>query len=226
MTNPVYPRALSSWVDRLNNIDTIWASDPNTLAAEIISIEQTLGTMPQVEALVPVGNPLTYNSVSARISDAMLDAQHPYVELKVSHFKIPDGTQAQPRGGINAYTKYNPVSDNWGYFNGSDITTRADGLYYVHTHQAWENYTSGWLHHLLIINGTEAGRDKWSWDQSTSGPSPGSYAGKWAYTSVDWIGTLHKGQRVRVVSVNGTNKTGYEVMNSDLRMYYLRNLPS
>lgn len=221
MTAPVYPKALASWTDRINNVNTVWAADPNSLAAEIISMEQTLGTMPQVEGGVPVGSPVTYSSVSSRISAAMTSANNPYVELSNSNFNVGYGTW---NDGV--FNTYKVVEDNWKYFNGSDITAKAPGVYIIDAYQTWEYYTSGYLYLMLAINNSFARGDMWKWNFPSSGPHDASYEGRWATTAFTWMGKLNTGDRVRIASANNTAKSPYPVVNSSLRMYYLRSLTS
>lgn len=221
MTAPIFPKALSSWTDRINNVDTVWAADPNSLAAEIISIESTLGTMPQVESGTPTGGPVTYSNVSTRINAAMLQSAHPYVELYASNFKVGHGSW---NGG--SFNTYKVVEDTFKYFNGSDITVQAAGVYIIDAYQTWDYYTSGYVALNLAINNTFARGDLWKWDFPTSGPSYSTYNGRWATTSFTWMGALAKGERIRIASENGTSKNPYTIVNSTLRMYYLRSLTS
>lgn len=225
MSTPVYPKALSSWTPRIDNVDTIWAADPNTLAAEIVSIEQTIGTMPQVESPMPVGNPVTYANLSERVNAAMLQTEHPYAELYASNFHVRYGgplyvlNYAIP----NVFKK---VSDNWGYFNGSDITIKAPGLYLIDGFQVWSWYSSGYLLHILTVNDAIVRDDRWDWDFPKSGPNSENYRGHWARTGFSAMIPLNKGDRVRIFSQNSTPNKSYLVYGSSFRIYYLKSLTS
>lgn len=224
MATPVYPKALASWTSRIDQVDTVWANDPNTLAAEILAVEKTLGTMPQVEGSVPVGSPVTYGSVSARISDAMLQAQHPYVELHRANFNVGYGTALD---GYGTWNTYSVVEDNWHYFNGSDITIKAPGVYILDAYQTWSAFHSGWMMLKMAVNGTYARGDRWDWNSfPTSGPHDAAYWERWAVTSFTWMGKLNTGDRVRIASENATTNSPYNIINSTLRLYYLRSLTS
>jgi hypothetical protein len=228
MTSPIYPKALASWTDRIDNVNTIWAADPNSLAAEIVSMEQTFGTMPQVEPSPPIGNPVTYPSVSARITDTLLGTQQPYVELYASNFTVsyPKLIQAGYLLNYSVFNTFKAVEDNWGYFNGSDITVQTPGVYMIDSFQVWSWYKSGWLFHMLTINNNMARGDRWDWNFPTSGPNSENYAGHWARTGWTWMGPLNKGDRIRVASLNATTLNPYPVVGSSLRMQYLRGLTS
>jgi hypothetical protein len=215
MVAPIYPRALVSWTDRIDGTDIVWAADPNRLAAEIISIEQTLGAMPQVEPNVPVGNPVTYSSVSARISDTMLGGQLPYVSLTNPKFKLARG------GGYynGSFNTFNVVSDHWKYFNGSDITIEAPGVYQIDGSQSWPHQTSGYVMSMLVINTARMRIDRWDW--ANYDPTGTDYAS----TDLHWTGVLSKGDRIRVASQNATSQNPTTVTFSNLTVQYLRDLP-
>lgn len=223
-----YPKAVASWTARIDNVNTVYAADPNTLAAEILAVESALGPMPQVESPVPVGSPLTYSTVGDRINAAMLQTAHPYAELYKSNFKVGYGKLVQVPYLLNyaVYNSFSVVEDEWNYFNGSDITIQAPGVYLIDGFQVWDFYTSGWLFHMLVINGAVARGDLWQWNFPTSGPNSENYDGHWARTGWAWMGPLAKGDRVRVASQNATTKNPYTVVGSSLRVYYLRSLTS
>lgn len=220
MSSASFPQAIAGWTDRVNGVDIVWAGDPNGAAAEIIAIETALGKMPQVETGVPVGNPVTYNSVSARITDTMLNTQHPYVELYSENFYCGYGSW-----NYGSFNTYRVVEDNWGHFNGSDITVRAPGVYLIDAYQTWDYFHQGYISIMLSINNTFARGHVWHWDDfPASGPHDASYQGRWATSDLTWMGRLNTGDRVRIASANNTNNDSYHVINSTLRMLYLRGL--
>lgn len=219
MSAPVYPQAIAGWTDRIDEVDIVWAADPNSIAAEVLSIEQTLGKMPQIETGVPVGKPVSYSNVSARITDAMLNTQHPYVELINNDFRVGYGTW-----NYAVFNWYRVVEDAWGYFNGSDITVKAPGVYIIDSYQTWDYWPDGYVSTALAINNTFARGDLWKWDFPSSGPHDASYKGRWATTAFAWMGKLNTGDRVRIASANNTTNPSYHGINSSLRMLYLRGL--
>lgn len=225
MSSASYPKAIASWTNRLDQIDTVWAADPNSLAAEILAVEQSLGAMPQVEGSVPVGNPVTYPSVGARISDTLLGNQKPYVSLYAGNFNVPYVT-ALSKAPHNTYRSF---YDPWHYFNGTDATIQADGLYAVRAYQLWDFYTSGFLHLLLAVNNVFVDGDLWNWGSfPVSGPYSyaSNFAGRFAHTTINWLGALKKGDRVSVISENMTPKSPYRAVNGLLHISYQRALPA
>lgn len=222
MTAPIWPKAIASWTDRINNTDIVWASDPNQLAAEILSLETTVGTMPQTEPSPPVGQPVTYKTMSARVTDSMLGNQRPYCSLAVSAVNVGYGSGP----GESTYVSYRKLYDPYGYFNGSDVTIRATGLYTVDAYQSWTWYNAGYLSMYLIINGTICRNSLWSWKWFNSGTAKGSYTDdRFAVTNLSWIGGLKKGDRVRIGLENGTPRNPYRTFNGSLKVFYERQLP-
>src|ERR1700735_744295 len=107
MATSVYPTGIISWVPRINCVDIVWANDPNSLANEITSIEQTVGVNPQIEKSPPTtiaGPTVSYGNVDARVSDAMNNNLLPYTYLKGIDFYIPGS-------GGQKFNTYQPVLD-------------------------------------------------------------------------------------------------------------------
>jgi hypothetical protein len=226
MTTSIYPKSISSWTDRIDGSSTVWAADPNELASEIIAIEQVFGTQPNIEGKLPVGNPVTYSTVGARISDTLLRNQAPYVSLTAGRFTVPYYSTTAEHG---RYISFNRAYDSTGkYFNGSDITIPkgGTGLYIANSYVTWDYYTSGYVMSHLIINGVDWQSTRWDWDFPTSGPDDASYKNRWATTAFTWMGKLTAGTRVRVIAENGTAKNPYQAENAYLDLHYLRALPS
>lgn len=217
---PIYPRALASWTPRVDNVDIVWANDPNSLASEIISIEKTLGTMPNVERHTAWGPNVTYPSVSDRISAVQLGSGLPYCELYRQNFKV--GYGAYFNGVANVYT---PLVDDFGFFNGSDMSMQANGVFVIDVFQTYAPWTNGFLNVHLTINNQIARTGTWSWDAvPTSGPR--SWQGRTASAGLCWMGPLQVGDRVRVVTENGTGWNPYIVNYSSFRAQYIRSLSS
>lgn len=220
MVTASYPKAIASWTPRIDQVDTVFAADPNTLAAELIAVEQTLGSMPQVESAVPVGNPVTYASVSARISASMLNSNLPYVSLYLNEFNLNYGGTP----GKSVFNTYKKLYDPYGYFNGSDITIQATGRYLVDCYQGWEPYSTGWLHLSLYTNDSFLRGQIWDWDL----PPIDQYSpeGSNGATGFLWMGVLPAGTRLRVASQNGTPKNPYKVLNGSFKVQYIGSDPA
>lgn len=218
-----FPKTIASWRTRIDQVDTVWAADPNALASEIIAVENAVGTMPQTEPSPPVGNPVTYKSLSARVTDTALGAQHPYIELYNADFWVGQGSALSTYGVFNSYRV---VEDNWGYFNGSDITIRAPGVYAIDAYQTWVPYNNGWVHLMLGINNVVTRSSMWHWNDFPANAGRQSYYERWATTSFFFMGALNKGDRIRIASEQQTSAATYRVVNSTLRCLYLRTLTS
>jgi hypothetical protein len=223
MTQAVFPKSVVPWTDRVDNQDTIFANDPNSLAAEIIAMENTLGVMPHQEKAPFVGNAVTYASVDARISDAAAGNLNPYCSVTTSTFFVFNQQSFGTRfGHFNTFSK---VFDPYGYYNGSDITIQASGLYLITGSQSWDWHDSGYLWHSLWIDGLWSAGHRWDWNFGLSGPSFFE-SDRTADTGFTWMGAIPAGKRVQVVSENGTSRNPFRVTNSWLRLYCLRKLPA
>ena len=223
MTNAVFPKSVLSWTDRIDEVNVIWANDPNSLAAEIIAMENTLGAMPQVESAPYVGNPIAYDTVGHRISDVLAGNQMPYCSVTTSTQFVYNNQG--PGSFWGHFNTFNKVYDPFGYYNGSDITVQASGLYLITTSQQWQWHDSGYFRHSLYCGGIWMCGDRWDWNFGPFGPSYYDND-RPAATSTTWLGPLAAGTRVQVVSENGTSFNPCEVSNSWMRMYCLRKLPS
>src|ERR1700744_5270147 len=113
--NPVYPSGVFQWTDRVDNQSIDYANDINSTVAEVEAIETTLGTNPQIETGIPAGAPVTYNTVSARITDPMTNVNLPYVSLISNSVPVPYNS-----AGIRCPFKAN--LDPYHCYNGTDIT--------------------------------------------------------------------------------------------------------
>ena len=220
----VFPKSVLSWTDRIDQVDVVWANDVNSLASEIISIEDTLGAMPQVEKSPFLGTAVTYADVDARISDTMAGTLHPYAELNSSNFYCHN-TDRWGASGYGHLNSYNKVYDSGGLYNGSDITVPCSGLWLITGQQTWEWHTSGYCFHHLYCGGTWRCGHRWDWDFASNGP--GYYEpDRQLTTAFTFLGPLTAGTRVQSVSENGTSRNPYQVFNSYLRIYCLRTLPA
>lgn len=224
MTQAVFPKSIFPWTDRVDQVNVVWAADPNSLAAEVVAVENTLGQMPHQEKAPYTGPAITYNNVDARISDVLAGNQQPYCSITVSSMWVYNNQSwGSFFGHLNTFTK---VYDPFGFYNGSDITIPASGLYLVTGSQQWGWHDSGYLWHSLYCNGIWFAGDRWDW-ASFSSFGPGYYqSNRLANTSWTWMGPLTAGQRLQVVSENGTSFNPYPVTNSWMRIYCLRKLPA
>lgn len=223
MTQAVFPKSVVPWTDRVDEVDVVWAKDPNSLAAEVIAVENTLGPMPHQEKSPFVGSPVTYGSVDARITDAAAGNLNPYCSVTVSSFFVYNFQGPGTRWGhFNSFSK---VYDPYGYYNGSDITIQASGLYLITGSQSWEWHDNGWLRHSLYIDDLWQCGHRWDWNFGGFGPAFFDPS-RTADTAFTWMGAIPAGKRVRVVSENNTSRNPFRVSNSWVRLYCLRKLPA
>jgi hypothetical protein len=218
MTLAVYPKGIVPWLPRVDLKDIVYAKDPNTLAAEIGAIENTLGTMPHVETAPPVGPPITYATVSARIHDVLMGNQEPVVTVSNPSFNVPNSA---PTGTFNSYNK---LYDPFGWYNGNDITIGADGWYTLSVHQTVEWHESGYMHLSLYVDSTWVADDHWNWDfpENTEAEDGGRWNQRNHVMGILWQGIVHSGQRIRAKTENGTGKSSINVTGSLLRVKYDR----
>jgi hypothetical protein len=223
MTTAVFPKSIVPWTDRVDEVNVIWANDPNTLAAEVIAIEKTAGAMPQVEKAPYAGNPVTYSTMDARISDVLAGNQMPYASISSTSFYShnTDRWGGGRRGHLNTYNK---LYDPFGFYNGSDFTVPATGLYLVFGQQNWEWHDSGYCFHHCYVDGNWACGHRWDWDFGSSGPSYYD-PDRPLTTAFSALLPIAAGKRVQSVSENGTSRSPYYISSSYLRIYCLRKLP-
>lgn len=219
----VYPNSIFPWTNRINNVNIVWAADPNSLADEIQAIETAVGTVPYVEPSPPVGNQITYSTLSARVSDAMDNSQLPYAWLSNQNgFFISAGAQI--------YNSYQAVNDPYGIWNGTDGTIPCNGWWTISLEQKWNQHGNsfrGGNVQFLQLNGTIIESDIWNWDTFFGVPNEGyftSVLGAQGYTHIFWQGELHKGDRLQSLSVNNTFCPGIQVTGCNLKLYCNRTL--
>jgi hypothetical protein len=219
----IYPNAIFSWTDKVDEVNVVFAVDPNSIAADLIAVENTLGTNPQTEPSPPLGNPVTYTSVSARITDAMNCAQMPVAEISSASATCPNTIGGQ----VNQYRK---IYDPYGAFNGVDITIPADGWWIITTTQTWSQWDSGYSHHSLCLNGI----GNILCDHLVNWEFPGNSTfngipGRWqqfglrpitSYTT--WQGLCHAGDRFSGVSENGTTNASQNITSLSMKASMIR----
>lgn len=218
MGKAVFPKGVFPWTDRIDLVNTIFANDPNSLAAEVGAIESTLGAMPQVANPIS-GTAITYNTVSARIQDVQMGNLEPVVTVVNPSFQIKDLDDYKTA----PYNSYNKLYDPFGWYNGSDITVKVDGWYTVTVQQTVDWWSTGFVRIVLLIGGTGVCDDFWDWDFPANVP-----AGRWKdrdkTMTITWQGIIHAGQRVRVTTENATQKSQLGVESAYLRVKWDRSV--
>lgn len=230
---PVYPNGVFAWTDRVDQEDIDAAGDINSIAAEVISLESIIGTSPEIETNPPTGLPIDYSTVSARISDAMVNNQLPIGELISNSMIVRNNNLGQ----LNNYkASYDPYK----MFNGVDLTIPANGWFSVSASQLWSGWDDGYSYMSLYLNGKPVDGNLLNWE------FPGNQVingvpGRWQsvgqivspfspanmrpiITSVFWQGLAHKGDRFSVFSENGTSNASQSVSNMTLKAAMLRKI--
>jgi hypothetical protein len=215
---PVFPNGILSWTDRVDEVNVVFAIDPNSLAADLISVENTLGTNPQIEPSPPLGTPITYPSVSNRITDAMNCAQMPVCSLTQAQLQCPNTS-----GGI--FNPYRVAYDPYRCFNGTDFTCPADGWWVITTTQTWSWWNVGYSHHGICFNGLS----NILCDHLINWEFPGNdtfdgIPGRWQQfglrpmtSYLTWQGLCHAGDRFSGLSENGTTNASQVITGLTLK---------
>ena len=224
MAKAVYPNGIVQWVPRIDEVNVVYANDPNTLAVEIQAVEATVGTTPQVESGPPAGSPVTYATLSSRVTAANNNAELPYVSLvNQPGFFINQGQQV-----FNRYS--NQEADPYGMWNGTDLTIACNGWWAIHADQKWNqhgnNFRGGNVL-FLYLNGTWIDADIWDWS-ANFGNTQYNYAtnifASNGFTRIAWQGQLHKGDRIQILSANSTFCPGIQITNMTLKAFCHRTI--
>lgn len=179
MTVAIFPQSIVSWTDRIDELNTVFADDPNSLAAEIGAIENALGVLPAVEkypiiASSPVaqpligtsgvssGNTIVYSSVDARLSDMLNGNQLPVCALSSPQQAIPNWQSTGQNYGV--WNNYTVDFDPFGMYNGTDITIPADGWWHFSAAQSWEWWSTGYNGMWQWIDNYYYRHHHWFWD--------------------------------------------------------------
>lgn len=231
---PVYPNGIIQWVDRVDNVSIDYANDINSVVSDLESVEITLGANPQVESNPPTGMPITYNTVSDRISDAMSNSNLPVCSLSANQ-------QAFSNVSVGHFNNYQKNYDPYKMHNGTDVTAPINGWYSVNATQVWTWQRNGYVYTALCLNGTSniISDDLIDWQFSGNvvtgivgnAVSPGlprwqQFGLRNRLASLSWEGLLHEGDRLSVTSENGTSTSSVTATNMFLKVACLRTLPS
>ena len=218
-----YPASLLSWTQRINS-QTVYAADPNTLAAEIDAVEQFVGLNPQNESSALTGATNVFASLSARVSSAMLQTGHPYIEISNStNFQVWHSTSTGHTGAVGFHT----TNSNWpGYIGSSgNVTIKDTGVWLVNAHLQWGYAASGWVEHVLYKGSTELRRSFFSYDMF---PASGSntygerYLNGNGHTETTFLGRLSAGTVVSVAAGNFTSVNPLPIVSGSLSLYFVR----
>jgi hypothetical protein len=226
MATAVYPNGIIQWTPRIDDVNIVFANDPNTLAVELSAVESTIGTKPQVEAGPPVGNAVNYATLSARVSAAMGCANLPGCSvLNNPGIFVGSGKQV-----YNNYTtqEYDP----YGIWNGQDLTVPCNGWWSIRADQKWNqgaNEFVGLNILFLYLNGTWIDSAQWDWTAWLNTPlalrtQASNVLGSQGWSQIRWEGLLHKGDRLQLLSANATYCPGLQVTKMTLKAFCHRTI--
>lgn len=248
MVAPQFPAGIFNWgTDRIDELDIDFAIDVNGPAAEVMSIESTLGVMPQVEKHpINGGSPITYATVDARIS-AMQQGILPYISLTFDEAFVPNNCGAGTYYG--QWNTYDVAVDPFGMYNGNDVTVPVTGWYITTINQDWDYWTTGYHRCSFWCSRPGFGDEEpfglfpnigynffcdhiWHWDFAQNFPGgwwwpdyhvqPVARSG---HNNVTWQGVLTAGSRMSVLSENGTPHTPHRVSNGSFKAVCTQRLP-
>lgn len=213
----IFPKALFSWVNRIDHTDIDFAEDINSVANELIGVETTLGIQPQVENSPAVGGPVTYTNVSARISATASGTNLPVVELNGSNQNVATGQQV--------ITSYNVKYDPFQMWNGRNITIPVGGWWVVTAHNVWRDPFVGAGFSLMImeLNQNVVDTDVWNWALPNHNlwplPVGSSSAG---VNHCFFQGLANKGDQFSVLTTNGTYENPHQIKHAALKAHLVR----
>lgn len=223
----VYPNSIFPWTARRNNLDVVWAADPNQLAAEIQAIETVIGPKPNVETGTWNNVPVSYADMNTRIAVAATDENKPYAMVargQISvHVAPPADVDIHFSAGKSVNLNfYNVESDNYGMYNGTDLTVPTPGLYMIFANCSYSTtgaFRSGLIVHNLLINGNlvDSGYHAFNYPSEAIWDQLGDYA----YTDTTYMAGMNTGDRISVQCVNATNGV-MSVEYATLRVFLVR----
>lgn len=232
---PIYPAGIFPWADRVDNVNVDFANDINSVVADLESVETTVGTNPQIEPNPPTGLPITYSTVSARITDAMTNNNLPFCSLSTPSQTFTNNTTGQVHNYRKNYDPYN-------MYNGTDVTIPVNGFYVISATQLWPWGNNGYGYVALLLNGTSniIADHLIDWQFSgniaTGTLQPGAigvppprwilFGNRPRLANLSWAGLLHKNDRISVATENGTASATIIMTNMFLKVACMRTLAS
>ena len=162
-----YPDNIANFTTKIDNVDPVLAAHPNSIQAEVVAIEQTLGTSPNVSVLgtggIPTYNaaPLssTFNTVKSRIAN-IESGLTTALNVPFGYVALNSGSISGTAGTPISYNVANVASANYrklvmviyiGTVNGcTNVLVRINGIstgyaYSVmrHSTETWTSVTTG-----------------------------------------------------------------------------------
>ena len=136
-----YPNQVVNFgLDKINNVDLIQAADPNTLRAEVVAIETTLGASPSLSTAASssgswYNDGRDFGTVIARLSNIEIGV---VADVHTQYVKVVGGSTITPASGstvgltISATTSQSADLVQWKDSNGNVVTrVGSDGILYA-----------------------------------------------------------------------------------------------
>lgn len=217
-----YPASVLAWTSRINS-QTVQAADPNALAAEIDAIETYVGVNPHVESQARTGATKTFASLSARVSDAMLQNGHPYVEVyRSGAWSVYHSSS----GSHVSKIPFNAAKSSWpNYFSAPNVTIKDAGVWYIKGHVVWQYATAGWVQAVLYDGSGQIDRSVFNYSmfpRSGSNSYGERFINQFGHTDVSYFGKLSAGSVISVSAGNYTNRNPLPIVSASLSMYFIR----
>lgn len=226
-----FPNGFFSWATVYDDTTTVTAEQINGIADDLVAVETTLGTNPQIEASpASGGGDVVFGTVGDRISSVQNGQHLATAQLTNNSLLVSSGQAASTNYGV--WNTYAANYDPYGCYNGNDITVPVTGWWSVEAGQLWNWWSTGYNMMSLWVNNVMKRQDIWHWDfvgntrygawqapTGALGPGPIQRPGT---TSVTWQGPISAGQRIRVLSENGTSDAQHQTYNMDLTVSLLR----
>lgn len=221
-----YPASILNWTSRLNS-QTVFAADPNTLAAEIDAIEGIIGTNPHLEQSAVQGATTTFATMSARLTSAYLQTGHPYVELSGNGQNVPHSSQntGLVAAVFGAPSVRTPGTLWPGMVTGSNVIIQAAGVWLINAHVTWDYATSGWVQHVLRNGSGQMRRSVFNYSmfpQSGSNSFGERFINQYGMTETTFVGRLAAGATINVALGNYTVRNPMPIIGINLSAYFLR----
>ena len=191
----VFPNSIFPWTPVVDNVTVITADMENSLADEIIAIEEVIATTPHVEPQPPVTiNQITvYENIDLRISSCANNFYMPHCRARGQRFHCGENQQV--------WLGFQADIDTNGYFNGTDVTIQGDGVHNIVVTAQFLGGTSATDFAVIdvYINEELIGHcpaNDWQFMPSVRG-SNNPDLDSWNHCHVNWHGPCHKGDRIR-----------------------------
>lgn len=217
-----YPNAIMGWTTRVDG-EIVDSDAPNDLADELIAVQTAIGINPMIEPHPLHAAPSQFSSLSARVSQAMLQSGHPFIQVGGDQgHNIFQSNNAQ---SLQHMPCNNVIYDWDDYRSNGSIVIKDAGVWFIHALMSWPYVTGGWVTHCLMFDGDIRRRHVFDYDQF---PSSGTnfygerYINQLGWTETTYLGYVAAGTVVSIFVGNMCNHNPVSVQGAELSAYFLR----